>query len=115
MCPKMIGSETFIIVALRCAENSTPSSFARWICSRMKVCSAETDMNVASTTSPARTGMPSLSTVVPSGVVRRIVRESSDGRTTDFSFEKKSPAPIVATFVRDSGDQAPMRCGCALA
>src|SRR5262249_31629844 len=27
--PKMIGSETFIIVALRCSEYSTPSLFAR--------------------------------------------------------------------------------------
>ena len=29
--PKMIGSETFIIVALRCTENSTPSALARAI------------------------------------------------------------------------------------
>ena len=31
--PKMIGSETFIIVALRCTENSTSSAVARAICS----------------------------------------------------------------------------------
>ena len=30
--PKMIGSETFIIVAFRCTENSTPSALARAIC-----------------------------------------------------------------------------------
>ena len=28
----MIGSETFIIVALRCTENSTSSALARAIC-----------------------------------------------------------------------------------
>ena len=31
--PKMIGSETFIIVALRCTEKRTPSCWARAICS----------------------------------------------------------------------------------
>ena len=55
--PKMIGSETFIIVALRCTENSTSSALARAICSVRKRRSAATFMNVPSTTSPARTGM----------------------------------------------------------
>ena len=32
-CPNRIGSETFIIVALRCSENSTPLAFASAICS----------------------------------------------------------------------------------
>ena len=36
-CPKMIGSDTFIIVALRCTENSTPSALARAICSSRNV------------------------------------------------------------------------------
>jgi hypothetical protein len=35
--PKMIGSLTFIIVALRCTEKSTSSALARAICSRRKV------------------------------------------------------------------------------
>ena len=65
--PKMIGSETFIIVALRCTENSTSSALARAICSARNASSAATFITVASTTSPASTGTPSLSTVtVPS-------------------------------------------------
>ena len=55
--PKMIGSETFIIVALRCTENSTSSALARAICSVRKRRSAATFMNVPSTTSPASTGI----------------------------------------------------------
>ena len=62
--PKMIGSETFIIVALRCTENSTPSALARAICAVRNSRSAATRMTDASTTSPARTGTDSRSTVV---------------------------------------------------
>ena len=40
--PKMIGSETFIIVALRCTENSTSSALARWICAVRNSLSAPT-------------------------------------------------------------------------
>ena len=50
--PKMIGSETFIIVALRCTENSTPSALARAICAVRNSRSAATRMTDASTTSP---------------------------------------------------------------
>ena len=31
--------------------------------------------------------------------------------TTDFSLERKSSAPMVATLVLDVGDQAPIECG----
>ena len=37
---------------------------------------------------------------------------SSASMTTDFSFEKKSSWPMVATLVFESAVQAPMRCGC---
>ena len=40
---------------------------------------------------------------------------SEAARTIDFSEDRKSPAVMVATLVRESGDQAPMRCGWALA
>ena len=50
--PKMIGSETFIIVALRCTENSTPSAFARATCAVRNSRSDATRITVASTTSP---------------------------------------------------------------
>ena len=112
----MIGSETFIIVALRCTENSTSSALARAICSVRKRRSAATFMKVPSTTSPASTGIDSLSTVtVPSAATCSMRSVSSDSMTTDFSLERKSSLPIVATLVFESGDQAPMRCGCALA
>jgi hypothetical protein len=44
-----------------------------------------------------------------------MVRVSAAGITTDFSFERKSSTPMVTTFVFESDDQAPMRCGCFLA
>ena len=37
--PNMIGSLTFIIVALRCSENSTPRAFASAICASTKAAS----------------------------------------------------------------------------
>jgi hypothetical protein len=81
--PKMIGSMTFIIVALRCTENSTSCALARATCSRRKASRAATRMTVASTTSPSRTARPSLSTVVvPSVATCWIVRRSLPARTT---------------------------------
>ncbi len=114
--PNRIGSETFIIVALRWIENRTSSALARAICSARKRRSAATFMKVASTTSPASTATSSLSTVsVPSVAVCTIERVSASSITTDFSLLRKSSWPIVATSVRDSGLQAPMRCGYFLA
>ena len=101
--PKMIGSETFIIVALRWTENSTSSALARAICSVRKRRSAATFMNVPSTTSPARTFTSSLRTVsVPSAATCWIVSVSSEAITTDFSLERKSSLPMVATLVFES-------------
>ena len=110
--PKMIGSETFIIVALRCTEKSTPSALARAICSVRKASSAATRRTVASTTSPSSTVRPSLRTVVPASVTSWMVRVSADGSTTDSSLERKSSAVMVATWVLESELQAPMECGC---
>ena len=65
--PKMIGSETFIIVAFRCTEKSTPCALASATCAARKASSAARRMTAASSTSPTSTGMRSLSTVtVPS-------------------------------------------------
>ncbi len=111
--PKMIGSDTFIIVALRWTENSTPSSFARWIWAVRNSRSGPTRMAVASTISWASTGTDSRSTVLlPSSPVSVMVRVSSAGSTADFSEERKSSAVMCATLVFDCGDHAPMRCGC---
>jgi hypothetical protein len=70
-------------------------------------------MNVLSTTSPASTGNASLSTVtVPSSATCWIAIVPSDSMTTDFSFERKSSASIVATLVRESLLHSPIECGC---
>ncbi len=114
--PKMIGSETFIIVAFRCTENSTPSALARAICAVRNSRSGATRSTEASTTSPLRTGTDSRSTVVvPSSPASSMRSEPSSAMTADFSVERKSSAPMVATFVFESAVQAPMRCGWALA
>jgi hypothetical protein len=73
-------------------------------------------MTAASTTSPARTGTDSRSTVVvPSSPASSMRSEPASEITTDFSVERKSSTPMVATFVFESALQAPMRCGWALA
>lgn len=114
--PKMIGSETFIMVALRCRENSTPSALARATCAVKNSRSAATRMTAASTTSPFRTGTDSRSTVVvPSSPCSSMRSVPSSATTADFSVERKSSTPMVATFVFESAVQAPMRCGWALA
>ena len=112
----MIGSLTFIMVALRCAENSTPSAFASATCAARNASSAFALMNVPSMTSPASTGSSGLSTVTdPSASTSSMRSVSSAGETHDFSFEKKSSPLMVATRVFESADQSPMRCGCAFA
>ena len=111
--PKMMGSETFIIVALRWTENRTPSALARATWAERKSRSAATSMKVASTTSPARTGIDSLSTVVvPSAATCSTRRVASAAITTDVSLWRKSSASIVATFVLLSALHAPIECGC---
>ena len=111
--PKMIGSETFIIVALRWTENSTSSSWARAICSVRNSRRAATRMTVPSTTSPARTGTDSWSTVVsPLSPTSSIRSEPSDAMTADFSLVRKSSAVMCATLVFDSDDHSPIECGC---
>ena len=59
--PNMIGSETFIIVAFRCSENSTPCARASSICASTKADSALALITAASISSPAFTFTPVLS------------------------------------------------------
>ena len=112
--PKMIGSETFIIVALRCTENSTSSALARAICAVRNSRSAATASRCASTTSPASTGTDSLSTVVVAVVADQLDAQRVVGldRPTDFSLERKSSALMCATLVFESALHAPIECGC---
>ena len=70
-------------------------------------------MKVASTTSPAVTGSDSRRTTgaAPSAGRSRICSVPASGTMTLRSLCRKSPASIVATRVRDSGDQVPIECG----
>ena len=73
-CPKMIGSDTFIIVAFRCSEKRTPASRAASICDERKASNARLHMNVASSTSPSCSANPSLSTVMAPSVASNSIR-----------------------------------------
>ncbi len=83
----MIGSETFIIVAFRCSENSTPWAFASSICASTNVASARVSITAASTTSPACTLMPVLSMLLrPSSPTTSIFSVVGCAITADCSL-----------------------------
>ena len=83
----MIGSETFIMVALRCSENSTPLARASVICSAMKAARRWRFITEASTISPNCTGTLSFSTVVtPSLRSSSIFRLPASSRIADCSL-----------------------------
>ena len=111
--PNMIGSHTFIIVALRCTENSTPRSLASAICSARNASSAARRITAASTISPSRTGSDGLEH--GDRAVGGDVLDAQGGRprsaVTEVSEWRKSPSLIVATCEADSGDHAPIECG----
>ncbi len=96
----MIGSETFIIVALRCTENSTSSALARAIWAVRNSRRAATFMKVASTTSPASTGTDSRSTVVVPSAPTSSMRRTSSAGDHDRAFVG---AEIVCRHVGDVG------------
>ena len=111
--PKMIGSETFIMVALRCTEKRTSSAFAFASALIRNARRLAACMTVASTTSPASTGSDSSSTFCsPAVVSRTILRVSSAGSVTDFSLALKSWSPIVATEVFEPSPKGLLVCGC---
>ena len=63
--------------------------------------------------SPGSTFRPVLSSVtVPSAATCWMVSTSSPEETKDFSFERKSSWPIVATRVFDPCGNGLLRCGC---
>ncbi len=111
--PKMIGSETFIIVALRWTENSTPVAFAVASALIRNDRRLATCRTVASTTSPASTGSDARSTLrSPAVVSRTTLSVSSTASVTDFSLALKSWAPIVATEVFEPAAKGLLTCGC---
>ncbi|CAB4793011.1 unannotated protein [freshwater metagenome] len=109
----MIGSDTFIMVALRCSENSTPCALASATCSARNFTSAFLLMKVPSMISPACRDNLALSTVTLPSVATSSMRTSvAVGTVTDFSLPKKSPPVMVLTWVLESADHLPIECGC---
>jgi len=114
--PKMIGSETFIIVAFRWMLHRAPVARASATSRSRNETSAARLMKVASRMSPAFSLMPSLRTVTaPSAAANSMRAVVAAGIVTDFSLPKKSPAAIEATCALQSAVQAPILCGLALA
>lgn len=84
--PNITGSETFIIVALRCTDSSRSAALAASICAAKKARSARALMKVPSTISPSVTARPSLRTVVPCSETSSMRSAASCSMTTDFSL-----------------------------
>ena len=76
--PLLVIPEVFIIVALRCSESRAPSALAASICSAKKARRAATFITAASITSPSRSEIPSLRTVVVPSLPSEI-REGNQG------------------------------------
>jgi hypothetical protein len=110
--PKMIGSETFIIVAFMCSENSVPSCLGAFDLlgeegvERLRGHVGGVDDGAGGIADP------SFRTVsVPAAVVSTIFAVAALSSVADTSLERKSPPDMEATRVLLSGDQSPMRCG----
>ena len=72
-------------------------------------------MTAASTISPASTGKLRSSVLVPSADTCVIVSVVGSDTVVDVSECRKSPSLMVATWLCESGDQAPIECGCVRA
>ena len=115
-CPKMIGSETFIIVAFKCKEKSRFSARAASTCAVKNAMSAFLLRKVPSRISPSRSFSPSFRTVTaPSAATCSIRTLVALPIVTDFSLPKKSPLLILATVVLLSLVHAPILCGFSFA
>ena len=110
-CPKMMGSETFIIVAFRWSENSTPRSRASRTWSRRKETRACLLRQLASSTSPGWSGIDSFRTWTPSAVTSSTRALVGASTVTERSVCRKSPADMDETWVWESSGQARMRGG----
>ncbi len=96
--PKMMGSETFIMVAFMWREKRMPCALASAIWASRNSTSALRLSLVASRISPASSGVLSLRTVTePSAEVNSILTSVGSCMVIDFSLDEKSLVPIVAT------------------
>ena len=111
----MMGSDTFIMVALRCSDSSVPSARASSMVRAKNARRAATFITAVSITSPASRGTDGFKTVtVPSPPANSIRTSQAAPTVTDRSLPKKSPPSMCATraFDPDSGQACIMRCGC---
>ena len=100
----MIGSETFIIVALRCTENSTPSSLARCDLGGQEL-AERGHVHGGGVDHLAGEHRHRLAEHRGGAVVADQLdaqRSSSCSSTADFSLERKSSALMCATLVFES-------------
>ena len=111
----MMGSETFIMVALRCSDSRAPSARAASMVRAKKARRAATFMTAASTTSPASRGTRSFRTLTaPPASTNSMLTSHGRSTVTERSLPKKSPSRMWATRVFDpsAGHGFIMRCGC---
>ena len=108
----MIGSLTFIMVALRWSDAISPSFSQRLSSSSKKVRSLATSIRAASITSPASSAVDSFSTVVdPSADTCSMRTSHAAFITADCSEPKKSPSVMWRTSVREPSGHLPSLCG----
>mmetsp|Transcript_18598 Transcript_18598/g.46635 ORF Transcript_18598/g.46635 Transcript_18598/m.46635 type:complete len:298 (+) Transcript_18598:1467-2360(+) len=112
MWPNMMGSETFIMVALRCTEKRTPLALASSISAATKSRSFATSRRAASMTSPSWSSTRGLRTVTaPSSATISMRTAPAAGTTWESSPPKKSPAAMDATWDLLAGSHLPSQCG----
>ncbi|MNI39135.1 hypothetical protein D3C85_1547080 [compost metagenome] len=86
MAPKIIGSETFIMVAFKWADNNTPAALASAISFATKAFNADKLKAELSITSPAFNGdKPFNSVTAPSAPTNSILNWLAASIVTDFS------------------------------
>ena len=112
--PNMIGSETFIIVAFRCSENSTPCRFASSICASTKSAQrARAHHGRVDQFAGLHRRSSSFSTrVLPSLPVIRCARCRPARSARTVRCRRNRRASMCATWVFESALHAPIRCGC---
>ena len=112
--PKMIGSETFIIVAFRCSEKRTPCALASAICSARNASSARAAHHRGVDDLAREHRQPSLSTVTAPSAATCSIRSSSSAVERDRPLGRAEVAVAHRRrrAVLESFDHAPIECGC---
>src|SRR5690606_39641978 len=100
IAPKMIGSETFIMVAFKCADNKIFFSFASAMADATKAFSLESVITEESITSPAfRFARPFNSLTEPSAATNSILNCVSCSRSEEHTSELQSRENLVCRLL----------------